>query len=188
VARREIEAALAAGDADLAQSFIDLAADRDVAVDPALVQRVNAATAEAATTRHKVKSFARGLVSGEPDDMAALAGTAVGDLFVFGDIRDAVREGTRLARGQAADELVLGLASAGIAITAATYVTFGTAASLSAVSGASYVRRVCQSQRRRRVSDARRSRSSASAADCWTSHAMSGGFRKPPEVELHLMA
>ena len=128
VAKREIEAALAAGDADLAQSFVDLAADRGVAVDPSLVERVNAATAEAATTRHKVKSFARGFVSGEPDDMAALAGTAVGDLFVFGDIRDAVREGTRLARGQAADELVLGLAAAGVAITAATYVTFGTAA------------------------------------------------------------
>jgi len=128
VAKREIEAALAAGDADLAQSFVDLAADRHFAVDPSLIERVNAATAEAATTRHKVKSFARGLVSGEPDDMAALAGTTVGDLFVFGDIRDAVREGTRLARGQAADELVLGLASAGIAITAATYVTFGTTA------------------------------------------------------------
>ena len=38
-----------------------------------------------------------------------LAGTALGDLFVFGDIRDAVREGTRLATGQQADELMLGL-------------------------------------------------------------------------------
>src|SRR5262245_49633425 len=85
VAGREIEAALAAGDADLARSFVDLAADRGVVLDPLLVERVNAATAEAATTRHKAKSFARGLVSGEPDDMAALAGTAVGDLFVFGD-------------------------------------------------------------------------------------------------------
>jgi hypothetical protein len=128
VAQREIEAALAANDADLAQSFIDLAAGRRVALDPALVEKVKAASAEAATTRHKAQSFARGFITGEPDDMAALAGTTVGDLFVFGDIRDALREGTRLAMGQKADELVLGLASAGIAITAATYVTFGTAA------------------------------------------------------------
>ena len=35
--------------------------------------------------------------------MAALAGTAVGDLFVFGDIRDALREGKRLAAGEQAD-------------------------------------------------------------------------------------
>jgi hypothetical protein len=128
VLRREIETALASNDADLAQSFVDLAADRHVALDPSLAEKVRNATAEAATTRHKVQSFARGLITGEPDDMAALAGTTVGDLFVFGDIRDAVREGTRLAMGRKADELVLGLASAGIAITAATYITFGAAA------------------------------------------------------------
>jgi len=60
--------------------------------------------------------------------MAALAGTAVGDLFVFGDIRDALREGKRLASGEQADELVLGLACVGIAMTAGTYLTFGAAA------------------------------------------------------------
>jgi hypothetical protein len=128
VAQREIEAALAARDADLAQSFVDLASDRRVAVDPVQVEKVNAATAEAATTRHKVGSFARGLITGEPDDMAALAGTTLGDLFVFGDIRDALREGKRLVAGEQADELVLGLACVGIAITAGTYATFGAAA------------------------------------------------------------
>jgi len=127
VAQREIEAALAARDADLAQSFVDLASNRHVPLDRSLVERVRTAVTEAATTRHKAESFARGFISGDPDDMAALAGTALGDLFVFGDIRDALREGTRLAAGQKADNLVLGLASAGIAITAATYVTFGAA-------------------------------------------------------------
>jgi len=128
VAQREIEKALAARDAELAQSFVDLAVNRHVPLDPSLVKRVKSAAAEAATTRHKAESFARGFVSGEPEDMAALAGTALGDLFVFGDIRDALREGTRLATGEKADNLMLGLASAGIAITAATYVTFGAAA------------------------------------------------------------
>jgi len=78
VAGRAIEAALAANDADLAQSFVDLAAARNVVIDPALQEKVTSATAEAATTRHKAKSFARGFITGEPDDMAALAGTAVG--------------------------------------------------------------------------------------------------------------
>jgi hypothetical protein len=128
VAGREIEAALAANDADLARSFVDLAGARNVAIDPVLQEKVTSATAEATTTSHKAKSFARGLITGEPDDMAALAGTAVGDLFVFGDIRDALREGKRLAAGEQADELVLGLASVGIAITAGTYLTFGAAA------------------------------------------------------------
>ena len=126
-ARREIEAALTAQDAELAQSFIDLASVRHVAIDHALAEKVAAATAEAATMRYRAKSFARGLVTGKPQDMASLAGTTLGDLFVFGDIRDALREGTRYVRGEQVDQLVLGLAATGIAITAGTYATFGAA-------------------------------------------------------------
>jgi hypothetical protein len=126
-AQREIEAALSAQDSDLAQSVIDLARARNITIDPALVEKVAAAIAEGATMRYRAKSFARGLVTGEPQDMASLAGTALGDLFVFGDIRDALREGTRYVRGEQVDQLVLGLAATGIAITAGTYATFGAA-------------------------------------------------------------
>ena len=59
--------------------------------------------------------------------MSGFAGTAVGDLFVIGDVRDVVREGARLAAGGEADELVLGLACVGLAVTAATYATLGVA-------------------------------------------------------------
>jgi hypothetical protein len=97
VAAREIEAALAAGDIDLATSFLDLAHDRNVAVDPILAARVEAANSTSATIVRTAGSFGRGLITGEPEDLAGLAGTALGDVFVFGDIRDAVREGTRLA-------------------------------------------------------------------------------------------
>ena len=128
VAEREIEAALAAKDIDLAQSFVDLANARQVTIDPALAAKVKTATAEAASTQHQAVSFARGLVTGVPNDMAGLAGTALGDLFVFGDIRDAARESAHMAMGEPADELVLGLAAAGIAITAGTYATLGAAA------------------------------------------------------------
>jgi hypothetical protein len=124
-ARGEIEAALTANDPDLAKSFVDLAADRQVALDPALLARVDAAAAEASSMRHRVKSFASGFITGQPDDGASLAGTVTGDLFVFGDIRDAAREGGRWAKGEEPDKLILGLASAGIAITAATYATAG---------------------------------------------------------------
>ena len=44
---------------------------------------------------------------------------------MFGDIREVVREGKRLAMGEDADRLVLGLAGAGLAVTAATYVSAG---------------------------------------------------------------
>jgi hypothetical protein len=125
VVEREINAALSGNDPDLAKSFLELAQDSNVPVDPALSEKVKVATQEAAGAAHSIGSFARGLVTGEPDDLAGLAGTAVGDLFVFGDIRDAAREGTRLATGQEADELILGLACVGLAVTAGTYATAG---------------------------------------------------------------
>jgi hypothetical protein len=127
-ARREIEAALAADDAELAEGFLALARDRNVPVDADLVRRVEEANALAAASARAAGSFARGFITGEPADMAGLAGTAVGDLFVFGDVRDALREGTRLATGQPTDELILGLACTGLAITAGTYLSAGAAA------------------------------------------------------------
>jgi len=128
VARTEIENALNAGDPELAASFLELARDRGIVVDPLLAARVDAANAPSAQVVRAAVSFGHGLVTGAPEDLAGLAGTATGDLFVFGDIRDAVREGAHLARGEPADELILGLACAGILVTAATYATLGAAA------------------------------------------------------------
>ena len=125
VAAREIDAALAAGDADLARSFLDLARERDVPVDPALAEKVALANASVASAKRSLGSFARGLITGEAEDVSGFAGTAVGDLFVLGDVRDVVREGGRLAAGGEADEFVLGLACVGLAVTAATYATLG---------------------------------------------------------------
>jgi len=125
VAARGIDAALAAKDADLAKSYLDLADARHVPVDEARRKTVAAAVADAASATTAMKSFAYGFVSGEPTDVSSFAGTAFGDLFVFGDIRDALREGGRLAMGEKADKLVLGLACVGLAITAGTYATLG---------------------------------------------------------------
>jgi hypothetical protein len=125
VATREIESALMAKDAELAKSFVELALDRQVPVAPELAERVETAVKAEDSAAAKAGSFTRGLITGEPDDLVSLAGTALGDLFVFGDIRDALREGSRLASGQEADRLVLGLAGVGIAITAGTYASLG---------------------------------------------------------------
>ncbi len=123
-----IEAALAAGDADLANSFVELARAKNLALSDALTTRVSDAVAEENSTSHLAKRFAAGLVTGTADDVASLSGTVAGDLFVFGDIRDVVREGKHLAMGEDTDHLVLGLATAGLAVTAATYVSVGGAA------------------------------------------------------------
>jgi hypothetical protein len=128
VAEREIAAALAADDIDLANSFAALAADRGIVISPDLGERVKAANSRAARTARNAKSFVRGFVIGEPNDGAALAGTALGDLFVFGDVRDAAREGIHYVKGEAIDRPVLALACVGLAITAGTYASDGAAA------------------------------------------------------------
>ena len=125
VMAENIEAALAANDADLANSFVDLAGSKNISLDEGLVRRVAEAVSEQNSSSHFAKRFATGLVTGTADDVASLSGTVAGDLFVFGDIRDVVREGKHLAMGEDTDRLVLGLAAAGLAVTAATYVSVG---------------------------------------------------------------
>ena len=125
VSEQNIEAALAANDADLANSFVDLAGEKNISLPDELSQRVRDAVAEANSTSHFAKRFAGGLVTGNADDVASMSGTVAGDLFVFGDIRDVVRESKHIAMGEETDRLVLGLAAAGLAVTAATYVSIG---------------------------------------------------------------
>jgi hypothetical protein len=122
---QNIEAALAESDADLARSFVELAAEKDIPLSGELSRRVSEAVTQENSSSHFAKRFASGFVSGNADDIASLSGTVAGDLFVFGDIRDVVREGKHLAMGEETDRLVLGLAAAGLAVTAATYVPAG---------------------------------------------------------------
>ncbi|HET6839215.1 MAG TPA: hypothetical protein VFH41_05705 [Bradyrhizobium sp.] len=120
-----IEAALAANDADLAGSFAELAKAKHIALPEELSERVSEAVGQENSTPQIAKRFAGGLITGNSDDLASLSGTLAGDLFVFGDIRDVVREGKHLATGEDTDRLVLGLAATGLAVTAATYVSVG---------------------------------------------------------------
>ncbi|MBN8967522.1 MAG: hypothetical protein J0G95_03540 [Rhizobiales bacterium] len=132
VIEQNVAQALAQGDADLADSFVALAHERGVSIAPVVSEQVAAARAEHNSASSYTRRFARGLVTGEIEDGASLSGTLAGDLFVFGDIRDAVREGKRLVTGEEADRLVLGLAGVGLAVTAASYVSAGGAMPLRA--------------------------------------------------------
>jgi hypothetical protein len=128
VAEREIRAALDAGDPELAQSFIELARERAVAIDPELAAKADADMQAFSSFGSTAWRFARGFVVGNPDDMASLAGTAVGDLLVIGDVRDAAREGLHMLRGEEPNRLVLGLSLGGLAVTAGTFASIGLAA------------------------------------------------------------
>ncbi|MBS7540757.1 hypothetical protein [Ancylobacter lacus] len=136
----EIDAALADGDGELAASFLALADDRHVAVDPAQRARVAAGSGGAAAALRGAGSFGRGLVTGTADDLPGLAGAVAGDLTVWGDLRDGGRQVLNWARGEEVDDLILGLSAAGIAATGVTYATLGASlpmrAGLSVLKGA----------------------------------------------------
>ena len=74
IATREIEQALDAGDVELARSFVDLAAEREVAIAPRLIEKIQSAERDAESASSRVASFARGFVTGKPEDAAALPG------------------------------------------------------------------------------------------------------------------
>lgn len=128
IAAREIEQALTTADSDLARSFVELAAERGIVIAPALIDKVQSAERDAAAPSTRIASFARGLVTGRPEDAASVAGMLTGDLLVFGDVRDVVREGWHGLRGEEVDKVVLGLAGTGIAVTAGLYASAGLAA------------------------------------------------------------
>ncbi len=125
---REIDQALASGDTELAASFVELARALDIALPNDVTARVDGAVADSHTSGHIARQFASGLVTGEVTDAASLTGTVAGDLFVFGDVRDLVREGKHLITGEEVDRFVLGLACVGLAVTAGTYASIGIAA------------------------------------------------------------
>jgi len=145
VAEREIRAALAGNDPQLAQSFVELARERAVAVDPQLVVKADADLQAWSSFGSTAWRFTRGFFAGNPDDMASLAGTAAGDLLVIGDVRDAARESWHFAQGEEPNRLVLGLSLGGIAVTAGTFASFGLAAPARA--GLSVVKAAGKSER-----------------------------------------
>lgn len=128
LAAREIDAALTADDLELAESFAELAARRGVALPADQLARLEAARATKEQIRRIATRFGRGFVTGNAEGIEGIAGAAAGDLLVYGDIRDLVREGTRWVRGQEVDPLMAGLATVGLAVSAGTYFASGAAA------------------------------------------------------------
>jgi hypothetical protein len=121
--KAEIATAVAANDDELARSFIALAEANGLPVSAE--QHAQLAKLEAGTPKRTARDFAGGFIAGETDSLAGLAGAVTGDVIGYGDLRDLWREGQTLARGGEPDEIVVGLAAVGLAITAGTWATLG---------------------------------------------------------------
>lgn len=120
---RGLDDALDAGDDDLARSFVELGRARGLAL--AATQQARLAAVEARAKERTVEDFTDGFLHGTRDNGAAVAGALTGDLTGYGDLRDLWREGEKIKRGEAPDELVIGLATAGLALSVATLSSVG---------------------------------------------------------------
>lgn len=129
---REVDAALAEGDGEMAASFVELAQARGIPVSAERRARAALANAPGATFVRGAGRFGQGFLTGEAEDLAGLAGATAGDLTVWGDVRDLGREAWHWASGEPVDRLMVNLAGAGIVATGATYAAFGTPLTLRA--------------------------------------------------------
>ncbi|MCA3561305.1 MAG: hypothetical protein IOC82_09805 [Aestuariivirga sp.] len=119
------ERALAEKDEDLASSIAQLAAERGVTLPATLAGRIAAAQDEA-SARIGADAW-NGFLSGDAPNEAALAGAVAADLTGIGDIRDLYNQAARYVSGEEIDPLVIGLATVGLGLTAATVATLGAA-------------------------------------------------------------
>jgi len=117
--------ALADNDEDLAASIAQLAAARGAPLPAGL-----AASIEAAQDRAAARAGAdawNGFVTGDAPNEAALAGAVAADLTGVGDVRDLYTQAARYVSGEEIDPLIIGLATVGLGLTAATVATLGAA-------------------------------------------------------------
>jgi hypothetical protein len=120
------EQALAAQDEDLAAAIAQLAAAHAVALPADLTARIKAAE-DAAAARTGADAW-NGFLSGDAPNEAALAGAVAADLTGVGDVRDLYTQATRYLNGEEIDPLIIGLATVGLGLTAATVATLGATA------------------------------------------------------------
>ncbi len=81
---------------------------------------------------YRTRTLIKGAIEGKSDEVEGMVGAGIADLFVVGDIRDALIEGKHWLSGEEVDEVMVALSSLGIAATAAT---IGTAGGSSGVRG-----------------------------------------------------
>ncbi len=121
---REIETARKEADHEMVESLAALATNRHIEVR-AIVPSDN--DPPPSQSDQGLQDFIRGFSDGTSTSTAGYAGSLASDVSGYGDLRDLVGEGRKLARGEKADELLIGLASAGLVVSGATWLSLGAA-------------------------------------------------------------
>jgi len=121
----EISAALDVGDGDMARSIATLAGEQRIAVSPQLVARI--AALPAVDLGNVLQQGWKCVANGDFDSEAGFACVVATDLTGIGDARDLIGEGGNYLSGRPVNYVTLGIASAGLALTAGTVASLGAA-------------------------------------------------------------
>lgn len=76
---------------------------------------------------NKAKSFSEGFFSGEGETVSEIAGSITSDLFIYGDVRDLVKQGGLKLQGKETDKLIIGLSALGLIVEAVEHYDLGVA-------------------------------------------------------------
>ncbi|TWA83105.1 hypothetical protein FBZ83_106288 [Azospirillum brasilense] len=121
----EIAAALDRDAPEQAEEYFEVGDLVGVPLDPSLRSRWAEETSGWRAMSRTARRAAAGVATGEGEDAVGIAAALASDLTVVGDVRDLAVQASRMIRGEAVDELTLGLSMAGVALTAGTVATAG---------------------------------------------------------------
>lgn len=107
----ELKSALDARDRYLADSFVELARQENIALDPALSQRYDTETGGIVGS---LQELARGVWDGKCTSFYGFVGSELSNVLAIGDLRDLYTQATSFRNGEPTDPLVIGLATVGV--------------------------------------------------------------------------
>lgn len=125
VAEEQVGVALNDSDVSIAEGIVALASEHNIFIHPALIAKVREVSADQNSVATSVTQIGSGFLTGKSTGTSSFVGAMTSDYFFYGDLRDFGRESIGCLSGGRCDPRVLGLAGAGIVLTAITYVSDG---------------------------------------------------------------
>ena len=112
----------------VAESYVAVGDAQGLVLDPELAERLEERTDRYDKFLCAMSGGIAGAATGEGSSAAAIAGSIAADFTPYGDLRDLTREGIDYSTGEDVDGFILSISAVGLALTAGTYLTAGTAA------------------------------------------------------------
>ncbi len=112
----------------VAESYLAVGNAQGLVLDPEVAERLEERTGGLDKFSCAMSEGFAGAVTGDGSSAAAIAGSIAADFTPYGDLRDLTREGIDYSNGEDVDAFILSISAVGLALTAGTYLSAGTAA------------------------------------------------------------